>query len=174
MSTSAIFHIKIPRRSAACAQCQKSFISGMEFFSLLKEGAEEGIYIRQDYCLMCWEKLAQQKTLEDVRTTWKSKIPAKKEVSDLPRQRDARAMYLLKEALLRDGIENDAEAFVLTMYLARKRLIYFRRDLVLKDGQEASIYEVAQTEEMLCVRKVPLSTLQIDKIQCELALKFKK
>lgn len=173
MNTSAIFHIEIPKRSAMCTHCQKFFTPGMEFHSILKEGTEEGVYIRQDYCLACWDSLTKQMTYEDVRTTWKSKIPAKKDVSDLPRQRDARAMYLLKEALLRDGVENYAEAFVLTMYLARKRLIYFRRDLILGDGQEASIYEVAQSEETLCVRKVPLSTLQIDKIQSELASKFK-
>lgn len=173
MSTPAIFHIEIPKRSSICVQCKKSFFSGMEFHSLLKEGIEEGIYTRQDYCVFCWEKVSQQMTLEDIRTTWKSKVPAKKAISDLPRQRDARAMYLLKEALLHNYIENVAEAFVLTMYLARKRLIYFRKDLILEDGQEASIYEVAQTEEMLCVRKVPLSTLHIDKIQSELASKFK-
>lgn len=173
MNHSAILHIEIPKRSIACTHCQERLTLGMEFHSTLKDSSDEGCYIRQDYCLVCWEKLSSQIDLEVIRSTWKSKIPTKKDASDLPKQRDARAMHLLKEALTRQGIDDYAEAFVLTMYLARKRLIYFRQDLLLEDGQKASLYEVAQTEEMLCVRRITLSTLQIEKIQVALAAKFK-
>lgn len=173
MSSHIAFQIEIPKRNTICTHCQKLLAPGMEFHSTLRGCSEEGGCIRQDYCLNCWENLASQNALEAARSTWKSKVPTKKEASCLPKQRDARAMCLLREALLRNGIDDHGEAFVLTLYLARKRLIYFRQDLLLEDGQKASIYEVAQTEEMLCVRKVASSALQIEKIQRELAAKFK-
>lgn len=173
MSSLSIFKIEIPKRNSLCAQGQEPFTSDMEFYSVLRDGVEEGVYIREDYCLKCWEKLSAENTLENIRSTWKSKVPVKKEVSELPKERDARAMYLLKEALLRQEPDDIAEAFILAMYLARKRIIYFRRDLVLADGQNASIYEVSQTEEMLCIPKMALSVLQIEKVQRALAVKFK-
>jgi hypothetical protein len=173
MSSSPIFQIEIPKRGTVCACDQAPFTQGMELHSILTDAVDEGVYIRKDYCMSCWEKISPQIISEGVRSIWKSKVPAKKGISDLPKQRDARAMYLLKEALLRQGVDDFAEAFILAMYLARKRLIYFRQDLILEDGQKASIYEVAQTEEMLCVRKIELSSLQIAKIQSGLAAKFK-
>ncbi|MBA3817143.1 MAG: hypothetical protein H0X29_11630 [Parachlamydiaceae bacterium] len=173
MSSSVVFQIEIPKRGSSCVLCQEHFGPGVEFHSTLKDSPDQGIYLRQDYCLSCWKKATPQLDLELFRSTWKSKVPIKKETSDLPKQRDARAMYLLKEALKGDRVDDYAETFILAMYLARKRLIYFRQDLLLEDGQKAALYEVAQSEEMLCVRKVAPSTLHIEKIQIALAAKFK-
>lgn len=172
MNHSAIFTIEIPKRNSVCARGQETLLPGMEFYSILKESSEGG-YIREDYCLACWKHISSEIDLNMIRSLWKSKVPTKKEVSELPKQRDARAMYLLKDALTRQSVQDYQEAFLLAMYLARKRLIYFRQDLILEDGYPASLYEVAETEEMLCVRKVNLSTLEIETLQPILAAKFK-
>jgi len=67
--------------------------------------------------------------------------------------------------------EESIQAFVLAIYLERKRLLFFRREIE-QEGHSMNLYEVAETEEMLCVKKVPLSALQIDKVQRELAKKL--
>lgn len=173
MTIKSVFQVEIPKRGNCCAMGQETLGPGMEIYSVLKEGQEEGIYERRDYCLACWDKMSKQNDLQDLRSSWKSKIPLKKEASQLPKQRDARAMCLLKEALTRNCHDNHAEAFILALYLARKRIIYLRQELILEDGQLASVYEVAETEEMLCVRKIALSNLEVEKTQRELAMKFK-
>lgn len=172
MNIKASFQIEIPKRGDMCAQGKEPLIPGMEIHSVLRESLEDqGLYERQDYCNFCWEQLCSQNTI--IGSIWKSKIPFKNEAPNLPKQRDARAMSLLKEALMRNGKDDHAEAFILALYLARRRLMYFRQELVLEDGQAASVFEVADTEEMLCVRKISLSTLHIEKIQRELAIKFR-
>lgn len=167
------FQIEIPKRSNVCHQGKEPLLPGAEIYSTLKEGTIEGTYERQDFCLTCWKQLAKENSHHEVCSSWRSKIPLKKEASDLPKQRDARALCLLKEALKSNEPDDQAEAFVLTLYLARRRLLYFRQDLVLEDGQPASVCEVAETEEMLCIRKIALSHLQVEKIQQQLAKKFK-
>lgn len=172
MSVKTVFQIEIPKRGNSCMLGQEPLVPGMQIHSMLKEGAEEGIYERQDYCPSCWQKISSQPdSIQDIRSAWKSRIPLKKEASDLPKQRDARAMYLLKEALKHNTKEDHDEAFILSLYLARKRLMYFRQELVLEDGQTATVYEVAETEEMLCVRKI--ANLDVEKVQRDLAAKFK-
>ena len=173
MHNASLFHMDIPKRAAICAHGQEAFSPGMEIHSTLQGDQGDGKWIRKDYCQQCWSLLASQTTLEPVRSTWRSKIAAKKAPPTLPKQRDARAMHLLQEALMRHEAEDEAEAFVLALYLARKRLIYFRQDILLEDGCNASIYEIAHTGEMFCVKKFPLSSLHVEQIQCNLAEKFR-
>lgn len=171
MTVKSAFQIEIPKRGNLCHFGKELLVPGSDIYSTLREGANEGSYERQDFCQSCWEKLLRENN-SDFRISWRSRIPLKKGVSDLPKQRDARAMYLLKEALKCNEADDHAEAFILALYLARKRIIYFRQDLVLEDGHPASIYEIAETEEMLCIRKMSLSSLEVDKIQQRLARKF--
>lgn len=169
----SVFQIEIPKRTTICHSCQQPLNPGSEIFSALKEGQIEGAYDRQDFCLSCWNKPSAQDSNSTVQSLWKSKIPLKKPVSDLPKQRDARALCLLKAALNSSEPDDQAEAFILALYLGRRRLLYFRQDLVLEDGQAACICEIAETEEMLCIRKISLSNLQVEKVQQQLAKKFK-
>lgn len=171
MTISTIFQIEIPRRSTECFHCIALFTPGMVFNSVLKDSSEKGVYVRQDYCSTCWKKLEPQISREAI-STWKSKVLHKKSVSNLPLQRDERAMFLLKEAIKDQNNIDCSEVFVLAIYLARKRLIHWRHDLILDDGQQASIYEISHTEEMLCIKKVPLSSLNIEEIQYKLAAKM--
>jgi len=172
MTAKTPFQIEIPRRATACLHGQEPFVGGMEYYSVLMDGPSEGIYQRQDYCSQCWDKLSKEKALPPNQSSWKSNVPLKKEASDLPKQRDARALYLLKEAIKSQEPADCEEAFVLSLYLARKRLMYQRQEIKLADGKPALIFEVAETEEMLCVRKIPLSELQVGNVQLELAKKF--
>ena len=166
-----MFQIEIPKRGAVCAHHGEALTPGSEYYSALKAGEQEGLLSRKDYCAACWETLQQNKQLLDVISSWKSMVPPKKEGSDLPKQRDERALYLLKEALASSEDRRD-EAFVLALYLARRRRLYLRQELKRANQPPASIYEVAETEEMLCVPKVSLSQLQVETVQIELAKKF--
>lgn len=172
MSTKSAFQIAIPRRSYACSQCNEPFAAGKTYYSILGEERVEGDYPRLDYCQACWTKQTKSKTPQ-YSSAWSAAVPLKKEASELPKQRDARALYLLKQTLNQDDKESNAEAFVLSLYLARRRRLYLRQEMKLQNGHYASLYEVAETEEMLCVPKLALSDLQVEKIQEKLATHFK-
>lgn len=164
--------IEIPKRGQMCTQDQGVLAPGSDYYSVLIEDEEKG-FVRQDFCPACWERFARQETISHARSHWKSKVPLKKEETLLPRHRDERAMVLLKHALGKNDEESLAEAFVLSLYLARKRILLLRQELRQEDGQLAQLYEVAETEEMIWVKKVNLPTLQTGKVQLELAKKFK-
>ena len=168
-----MFQIEIPRRSQFCAERQEKFEPGMDFYSALWDGENESSYLRKDFCPACWECFLQGQSFDTMRSYWKSKIPLKKEESPLPKQRDERALYLLKEALSKGGADDQAEAFILALFLARRRLVLLRQEFTRDNGLVKMVYEVPTTEEMLCVQKFALSDLQIEKIQLELAKKFK-
>lgn len=168
-----MFQIEIPRRSQICAHGQEPLEPGDEFYSVLWNGENERQLIRQDYCVACWEKVINQESFRVMRSYWKSKIPLKKESIALPKQRDERAFYLLKEALKSDSLDDQTEAFILALYLARKRLLVLRQELPQLNGDIGLLYEHQVSEELLCVKKFPLSGLQTEKIQLKLATKFK-
>lgn len=163
-----MFQIEIPKRASCCSKGAETFLPGAEYFSVLVKSSDE-VYERQDYCIACWDKNPDVSKA----SSWKSSVPLKKEGSELPKQRDARAFYLLKDAISSPYSDDSiAEAFVLALYLARRRLIYLRQEIQQEGKLPMCIYEVAETEEMICVPKISISDLQVEKIQVELAKKF--
>lgn len=172
MKAKHTFQVDIPRRAACCARGQEEFLPGMEFYSVLDEGDEKGQFQRFDYCPLCWSQLDVHAQHPKLISYWKSKVPAKKLADDLPKQRDARVLALLKAAVQHGQAGHD-EAFVLALYLARRRLIVLRQELTLPEGGAASLYEVVESEEMLCVPRMPLSELQVEKIQQSLAAQLR-
>jgi hypothetical protein len=165
-----MFQIEVPKRASSCCKGGEIFLPGAEYFSVLVKCSDE-MYRRQDYCLTCWESNGE--ISKNAASSWRSSVPLKKEGSELPKQRDARAFYLLKEAT--SSPYNDAsiaEAFVLSLYLARRRLICLRQEIHQEGKLPLCLYEVAETEEMLCVPKISISDLQVEIIQIELAKKF--
>lgn len=148
--------LKIPRRQSICNRGGELFQPGMEFFSHLYEG-EKGEWVRKDFCLACHEKTV------DTVGFWKGKVPHPKE-KKLPVERNARALALLRIAL-ESGAEEDA--FVLGLFLARARLIVARQEV---EGR--ILYEILETEEMVAVPRLALSTLEIATIQTRLAQQF--
>lgn len=168
-----IFQVEIPKRALCCHKGGETLEAGQDYFSLLVDGDSTGSYQRQDYCRPCWEALSKTVKDSQIASSWRSVVPLTKCLSDLPKKRDDRALYLLKEALNSPSKENIPEAFVLALYLARRRLITLRNEMKSPTHGALSIYEVADTEEMLCVPKLALSDLQVEKLQLELARKFK-
>lgn len=156
------FKIVIPRRAYNCSRKNEPLATGSEYYSTLTE-EEEG-YNRKDFCASCWEAGAQH----EYKTFWKSRVTAlKAEITS--HNRDERALDLLKQALA--DLDSSA-AFILALYLAHRRLLYLRQQLQQDNGQVINLYEVAETEEMLCVPKLSLAKLDIASLQQQLARKL--
>lgn len=170
MSLKMSLSLEVPRRASICAKQQEKFISGMDYFSVLKE-TEEG-YVRTDYCQSCWEQSAKQEALENALTHWKSKVPPKEKLGNLSQNRDERALQLLKENLGVDAIEGQTDCFILALYLARRRLITLRQQFEQEPGHLYYLYEVVATEEMLTVKYVDIFQLPVDQLQKRIVDRF--
>ncbi len=150
--------IDIPRRAPLCALGNEPLQEGAVYYSVLEADLQ-----RRDYCSLCWEKVDHQNPF------WKSKVlpkaaSQKRQLVDFSRY----AFILLKEAL---SSGNADEAFVLALYLARKRQLILRNEIE-RGGERFFLYEVAETEEMLAVKRLDLSTLQAEQVQDALSKKF--
>lgn len=143
--------LEIPRRSRKCLKGEEELAPGMEYCSALTE-AEEGNYLRHDYCINCWQGLSND---EKGHTHWRSKIPQKVEET-LPKDRDDRAMVLLKQL----RTTSPQEAFVLALFLVRRKRLIWRQE-VDPDGEKFDLYEEVGTEEMIPVKKIPLTDIEI-------------
>lgn len=164
------FQIEVPKRANICFQGQEALTPGMEYFSLLLEDPEAGL-VRHDFCPGCWSKAL---ITDLVKLHWKSKVPQKKAVVMLNAQdRDERVMEVFRELLQAGTEESSAEAFILALYLARRKIIYLRQEKLQPDGAVVLLYEVADTEEMLFVKRVTLSKVQVEQVQQEIAKKLK-
>lgn len=174
MSIKTFFQMEIPRRSQHCAKGQEQFIAESEYFSVLLENGQ-GDLLRQDFCAVCWQASNALEGFSRVKGYWKAKIASKKDNSEGQPilSRDEKAFQLLKEALSINSEDCLEEAFVLALYLARRRLIILRQKIRHDNGSEIYLYEVSATEEMLGIKKIELSNLKIEKIQLQLAAKFK-
>lgn len=169
MAKQSLLQLEIPRRGRHCALGGENLSPGMEYYSILIE-QDQG-FLRQDFCLPCWEK-TKEESIAKASSHWKSKVPAKLELDTMHLEQDEKAIYLLKEALEKKTAEDDAQAFILALYLARKKQITLR-DEIIQEGQKVNLYEDVATEEIFCVRNMELSQLQIQKIQQELAKQLK-
>lgn len=172
MTTPSPFSQIIPRRSPRCVQNQEVLVPGADYYSVISED-DNGAFVRKDFCVACWEASAKQECLKEAKGYWKSKVPAKQIEPQRSQNREILALDLLRQALTRNTPEDQAEAFILALYLVRKRMIYMRQQLQQADGQVVTFYEVADNEEMLAVRKFPLSQLEIVTLQQRLAEKLR-
>lgn len=165
--------IEIPIRNKVCSKGQEPLQPNMEYYSILVEG--ENGFARQDYCLACWEKEKQGGSTKMI-SHWKAHVPNKTkngdedEASKLDKQE--RALHFLKKSLQENSVEAEREAFVLALYLARQRILYLRQE-IKQDGQRIQLYEHADTEEMIPVKRVDLSAQHLKKTQESLAEKLK-
>lgn len=167
-----MFYVEIPKRSLCCVKGGEPFLPGSQYYStiMLEEKGER--YQREDYCMECWKK-GHPSSDSQMISSWKSIVPIKKELSELPKRRDERALYLLKEILVNpNDSSTNSEAFILALFLARRRLIVLRQEVIREGKLPLCIYEVMETEEMLSIPKIPLSDLQVETLRLELAKKF--
>jgi len=166
-STKSPYPLVIPRRSHQCSAGQEPLLPGTAYFSVVNEDAQ-GEYVRTDYCPNCWKTV--ERTEEAIH--WKGKVPDKKkrlEYADL--SRDERAMAVFKDTLSSAEKEHHEEAFVLSLFLARKRYLLPRKQL-RKEETLFQLYEVGSTEEMVAVPQIDLSDLEVEKVQKRLAEKM--
>lgn len=168
---SSQLQIQIPRRSKVCMLGQEVFSPGMEYFSLLIENKAEGIE-RQDFCAVCWNKLSEETEKKTAKKHWKSKVPDKKQVI-VPLNRDEHILSLLKNSLEGTTQEDLEMSFVLALYLARKRFMVLRKEIKQENKTIMQFYEIPETEEMIPVQRIELSTLQIEQIQLQIAKNLK-
>lgn len=167
------FQLVIPRRAQQCVQGQEPLEPGSEYYSVLIEDPEQqGNFQRRDFCVHCWDTISQKLHTMEAHSYWKSSVKDKKEIEEFSRDRDTRAMELLRAALQQDSEAARAEAFVLALYLTRRRLLILRPQRQ-KEAQPFLLYEVAETEEMLSIPRIVLSPLQAEEIQKQLASKLK-
>jgi hypothetical protein len=161
----SLLPFQIPRRCNLCQECQSPFENGENYFSRLTKGE------RQDFCAVCWND--ESKNIQNTASNcqWNALIPLKKAVSVIPQTKQQFALAILKELLADSSQETHSEALVLALYLARKKVLLFRRDYV-EDNQRHALFEVASTEEMLCVKRVPLDSIDLVKLQSVIAAKL--
>lgn len=153
-------------------QGAEALTPGMEYYSILVPEKAKG-YQRFDFCLACWEASAKNQFHATAKTAWKAKVASKIEKEDLSsKSRDERALILLKEALQNKRETEWAEVFILALYLARRKILYLRQELLQDDGSVLCIYEEAATEEMLPVRRRSLKHINIADIQSRIAKKL--
>lgn len=164
-----LYPIEIPRRGRLCSLTSEQFQPGSEYFSLLIEEDNEK-WQRMDFCLACWPE-AKKKFSEQIHTYWKAQVPIEQDKTELHRNRNEKALELLKSALQGETDEEKAEAFVLALFLVRSRILALRQQ-IMRDGCKVGLYEVLASEEMLPVRLLPLSQLQVEKLQVQLAKKL--
>jgi hypothetical protein len=166
----SLFQIEIPRRSAECFKGQEPLTPGTEYYSLLVNDEDEKKWVRRDFCPNCWQTMK-----EDVsagQSYWRSRIEEKPEVVAPISTKTGRALQILKDLLSRpDG--NEAEIFVLVLYLAHARQLILRRDFE-KEGIGYQVYEIAKQDEFLTIKKVSLMHLEGDLLQQSLSSKLKE
>ena len=164
----APFKLDIPRRSRTCSHKEERFETGDEYHSVLVDKEEE--ITRLDFCTTCWSEVQNGEGIVG-NTHWKGKVPEKRVEKMQDLSRDEKALELLKEALADEGAPAEEEAFVLGLYLERRRLIARRKE-VPRDGALFALYEVLSTEEMLTVKTIPLSQLAVKGIQARISEKL--
>ena len=160
----ALFQIEIPRRNIRCHKGGEKFEPGMEYLSLMVEDPKEG-YVRHDYCSNCWDAVEEESKIQ-----WKSSVPVRKKESLNMKEQNDRAMELLREAMEEATPEAAEDAFVLGMYLKRKRILILRQE-VEEEGQVADLYEDSVTEDMLLVKRVSLPAFDVEKVQARIVAK---
>lgn len=139
----------------------------MEYFSVLVNDDEEEKYHRQDFCSVCWGHEA----FKQAKSFWKGRVPLQKELLKPPELNKEGLLTWLRELLAEERAEAATEAFVLALFLARRRQVVLRKELE-RQGQLFFIYEDPETEELFSVRKVPLTPEQLLAMQASLEQRF--
>lgn len=157
------FNIDIPKRHSQCSHAEEKLIPGEEMYSAIFE--EEESFARKDYCSQCWAELRNDTAIRDAVTTWKSLVPDKKGAKEIFLDRDDKALALLNQFAVSEKQEEIEQAMILALYLSRKRKLYQRKEMADDKGGVTLLFEVAQTQEIIAVKKVDLQAINLDAIQ---------
>lgn len=159
--------IEIPKRQDNCSASQHLFKGGDQCFTFLYQENEK--WKRQDLCEECWHSLKAKGLPANTKTYWQVKIPEKTPKELTFKHKEEKALHLLKKALSDSTTTSHCEAFVLALYLARKKQLQLRQELD-QLGEQVYLFEVLATEELLAVKKMHLTVEEIKILQNKIAL----
>lgn len=169
MSIKLPFVIEVPKRNSACSVGREPFKPGMAYVSILVREEETSDFKRMDYCAVCWER--EGKIPDGNASYWKSKVPKGAEKDKITAENYEDKVLELFKVAIRNGEE--AESFILSLWLIRKRRLILRHCYHEKNGQEVSVYEEPASEEAFTVRKVALNNEEVLELKSRLALSLR-
>ncbi len=149
----------IPKRGTRCCLCSVVFGPGSLYHSTLKE-EERGVIQRQDFCPLCWNPHDHAGSL-----FWQGKTPRSAAVIVNDAERCARALELLRQYASSNDVLERSQAYVLALYLERRKHAAMRKELWEGTHLAALLYEVLESGEMIAVPRVPSDQLDIAKVQ---------
>lgn len=161
------FLYEIPKPSQTCFH-GKEPLAGLDYCSALFENQQGSGFYRQDYCLKCWEIFTKDPSFLEIKSHWKAKMPAKKEQTKVPAGHYAKIIDVLQLLMTLDTPEAFSQAYLLTLYLVRKRQLTFRQEIQIQ-GKPSVIYEVNATQQILCIKKIDPKTLEKHVFKSQLA-----
>lgn len=167
----SLFQLDIPKRNTHCSNKGERLEAGMKYYSLLIEEGKQK-FIRQDFCVPCWEESGVHKNLTDSKGHgyWQSSIEVKPPTIQPQQNKILKALSLLKE-MLQQGMNNFDEQFVLALYLARAKHLVFRQEIE-QEGEKYYLYEIPGQDEFLTIKKMKLSELEVAAIQKNISSKL--
>lgn len=165
MAGNPLHKLIIPRRSRSCSRTKKKFEPGAEYISIISEGEKEGHFHREDILYDYWKDHEEPELLEKARSTWRALVPSGPDVPKEPEELLERAVELFFEYSEKD---DRLRAFILALFLARKKVFIFRQEIIHQD-HPAYLFEVVDTEEIVCLPVMKPRQEQIREIQDELS-----
>jgi hypothetical protein len=151
----AQFQITIPKRSQSCMQCNKPFAPNQEIHSQVVEGEEE--WIRQDACVECFSPIENA-------AKWKQVIDSNEKIVPENRDHIEKLLELLQKLIESEAASDHEEAFLLALYLVRKKVLVHRVRM--------GLYENAETGDMFLVPKIDFSHFSAHATQLRLQEKL--
>jgi len=172
MSMKTFFGIEIPKRNAQCANAEEELNPGEQIYSVIN--LSEDVFLRDDFCENCWSQVKGEDRIKKSITHWKSIVPEKKvEEKENFLDRDQKALALLKKMASSSAIEEQHQAYILGLFLARRRQVYNRKEFKNENDEAAILFEIASSNDVVPVRKFEFSDLDVAAIQKILAKKLK-
>ena len=160
------FGVEIPKKNTKCSKLSEDILPGDEIYSVLKNLDDN--YIREDYCSSCWSTV-QNELEESVVLNWKSIVSQQKPRKDLFMSKDQQELSLFTKLAASDSLMDLHQAYILSLYLSRKKQIYFRKEFQNDLGQTLILYEFASNEENIIIKKFEFSELDLSSIQKAIA-----
>ncbi len=151
---------KINRSSRRCIICDKEFCEEEEYYSALFD--ERNVFIRKDFCDLCWNKEREASLF----SFWKTKMPKK----DKPTERFINIEILLGMFIRLEGnneIYQKNLRYVLALYLIRKK-IFKLKSLKRQNGEEIITLSYPKEDREFTVFNPNLKENEIEAITSEM------
>ena len=133
----------IPKTGALCLSCQSHLAGGDELVAALRQ--RDGEFIREDYCLACWDK---QDRSEDASVvgTWHTHVPRPDEKKKLLVDDEVLISFFRRLGDTEDPARINFR-FVLALVLMRKKLLVYDRSDTDQAGTDVWTMHFRKSEE---------------------------